>query len=183
MVGLLLEDVTLVKLADITAQVRFRGGATKTLKLSLPQNAWQQLKTPDDTLAQIDALLENHTDQETVALLNQSGLRTGAGKPFTLTRLRWLRFARGSKSHKQHLQEKGMLTTKEIASLLEVCPTTVKNWRRKGILQARRCADKTEWLYNPPQRHPRNQEPQPGKIFAVNSHQGDCVASTVGGAV
>jgi DNA invertase Pin-like site-specific DNA recombinase len=183
MVGLLLEDVTLVKLADITAQVRFRGGATKTLKLSLPQNAWQQLKTPDDTLAQIDALLENHTDQETVAILNQRRLRTGAGKPFTLTRLRWLRFARGSKSHKQHLQEKGMLTTKEIASLLEVCPTTVKNWRRKGILQARRCADKTEWLYNPPQRHPRNQEPQPGKIFAVNPHQGDCVASTVGGAV
>ena len=36
MVGLLLEDVTLVKLSDITAQVRFRGGATATLKVPLP---------------------------------------------------------------------------------------------------------------------------------------------------
>jgi len=183
MVGLLLEDVTLVKLSDITAQVRFRGGATATLKVPLPLNAWQQLKTPDDILAQVDALLENHTDRETVAILNQRGLQTGAGKRFTLTSLRWLRFARGPKSYKQHLQEKGLLTTQEMASLLDVCATTVKNWRRKGIIQARRCADKTEWLYSPPDRDIQNQRSEKKKSLAVDSNQGACVASTAGGAV
>ena len=183
MVGLLLEDVTLVKLSDITAQVRFRGGATATLKVPLPLNAWQQLKTPDDILAQVGALLEDHTDRETVAILNQRGLQTGAGKRFTLTSLRWLRFARGPMSYKQHLQEKGLLTTQEMASLLDVCATTVKNWRRKGILRAHRCADKTEWLYSPPERDIPNQRSEKKKNLAVYSNQGACVASTAGGAV
>jgi hypothetical protein len=117
MLGLLVEDVTLVKDAEITAHVRFRGGATTTLKLPLPLNAWQLVKTPDHVLAQIDALLEHHTDAETVALLNQRDLRTGADKPFTLRSLRWVQYARGFKSHKQHLQAAGLLTTKEIAPL------------------------------------------------------------------
>lgn len=38
---------------------------------------------------QIDALLEHYTDAETVAILNQRGLHTGAGKPFTMSSLRW----------------------------------------------------------------------------------------------
>jgi len=36
MVGLLIEDVTLIRAETITLHVRFRGGATTTLKLPLP---------------------------------------------------------------------------------------------------------------------------------------------------
>jgi len=150
MFGLLVEDVTLVRDTEIKVHVRFRGGATTTLNLPLPRNAWQLLKTPDEVLAQIDALLEHHTEAETVAILNQRGLRTGAGKPFTLTSLRWVQYARGSKSHKQHLQEAGLLTTKEMASKLGESEKVVRTWRRKGILQACRCSDGHEWLYYPP---------------------------------
>ena len=39
MVRLLLEDVTLSRSEEITLHIRFKGGATKTLKLPLPLNA------------------------------------------------------------------------------------------------------------------------------------------------
>jgi hypothetical protein len=79
MLGLLIEDVTLIKKETITAQVRFRGGATTTLTLPLPLNAWQGRMTPDATLHQMDELLEEHTDSEVATILNERGLKTGAG--------------------------------------------------------------------------------------------------------
>ena len=57
MLGLLIEDVTLIKKETITAHVRFRGGATTTLTLPLTHNAWQGRLTPAATLHQMDLLL------------------------------------------------------------------------------------------------------------------------------
>jgi len=182
MLGLLVEDVTLVKDAEIHVQVRFRGGTTTTLKLPLPRNAWQLLKTPDEVLAQIDALLEHHTETETVAILNQGGLRTGAGKPFTMTSLHWVQYARGAKSHKQHLQAAGLLTAKEMASKLGTSEKVVRTWRRKGILQACRCSDGHEWLYYPPDGE-INMVKTAGKIIDQASNREACDANTAGGVV
>jgi len=182
MLGLLVEDVTLIKDTEINVHVRFRGGATTTLKLPLPRNAWQLLKTPDQVLAQIDALLEHHTEAETVAILNQRGLRTGAGKPFTMTSLHWVQYARGAKSHKQHLQAAGLLTTKEIASKLGKSEGVVRTWRRKGILQACRCGDHHEWLYYPPDGE-MNMGKTAGKIIEKASSQEACDANTARGVV
>jgi DNA invertase Pin-like site-specific DNA recombinase len=182
MLGLLVEDVTLVKDAEIHVHVRFRGGATTTLKLPLPRNAWQLLKTPDQVLAQIDALLEHHTDAETVAILNQRGLRTGAGKPFTMSSLRWVQYARGAKSHKQHLQAAGLLTSKEMASKLGKSEGVVRKWRRKGILQACRCSDHPEWMYYPPDGE-MNTGKKAGRIMDQASSQGAGDTDTARGVV
>jgi hypothetical protein len=131
--------------------VRFRGGAVTTLKLPLPMNAWQILKTPDHVLAEINALLEHYTDAETVAILNARGMRTGAGKSFTVNSLRWVRYARGPKSHKQQLRQMGLLTAEEMATKMGTTVRTVRYWRRQGVLAACRCNDnKNEWLYYPP---------------------------------
>jgi len=57
--------------------VRFRGGATRTLELPLPLNAWQ-LRQPDSAVVKtIDDLLEHHTDAEVVTILNTRGLKPG----------------------------------------------------------------------------------------------------------
>jgi len=182
MLGLLVEDVTLIKDTEINVHVRLRGGATTTLKLPLPRNAWQLLKTPDQVLAQIDALLQHHTEAETVAILNQRGLRTGAGKSFTMTSLHWVQYARGAKSHKQHLQAAGLLTTKEMASKLGKSEGVVRTWRRKGILQACRCGDHHEWLYYPPDGE-MNMGKTAGMIIDQASSQQACDANTAGGVV
>jgi DNA invertase Pin-like site-specific DNA recombinase len=153
-VGLMIEDVTLIKREEITAHVRFRGGARTTLRLPLPLNAWQGRKTSDHVLAQIDELLKHHTDAQVADLLNERGLKTGAGDRFSSESLRWLRYATGLKSYKERLREAEMLTTQEIAAQLGICESTVKDWHRKGLLQGFKCNDKGDWLYHPPAENP-----------------------------
>jgi DNA invertase Pin-like site-specific DNA recombinase len=83
MVRLLIEDVTLTKADKITVQIRFKGGATRTLVLSLPLRAWQERSTSPDVIRQIDQLLDTHTDVDIAAELNRRGCRSGMGQLFT----------------------------------------------------------------------------------------------------
>ncbi len=64
-------------------------GCDTTLRLPLPLNAWQGRKTSDHVLAQMDELLKHHTDAQAAALLNERGLKTGAGHRFSSESLRW----------------------------------------------------------------------------------------------
>lgn len=154
MLGLLIEDVTLTKKEVITAQVRFRGGATTTLKLPLPLNAWQGRLTPAATLHQMAVLLEEHTDSEAATILNESGLQTGADGTFSAERIRWFRYVKGIKSLKQHLLDAGWLTTEQYAEKLGVHHATIRHWRIEGLLEARRCDDRGQWLFDPRESHP-----------------------------
>jgi hypothetical protein len=142
MVALLIEDVTLLKAEKITIQVRFKGGATTTLRVPLPLNAWQGRKTPDHIVALIDELLDRHTDAEVAELLNERGCITGAGEKFSKESVRWIRNSKGSKSYKERLREKGMMTPDEISKHCGISYDTVKSWRKKGILIGRKCNDK-----------------------------------------
>ena len=94
MAALLLEDVTLLRREQLTLHVRFRGGTTTTLTLPLPQNAWQRRTTRPEVLAALDALLDQHTDAEVATVLNERGMRTGAGIAFSAHRVKWLRAAK-----------------------------------------------------------------------------------------
>jgi len=65
MVRLLIEDVTLIKNPrQLTVQVRFRGGLAKPLTLAAPQQSWQTWQTAPGIVAEINRLLNDHTDQE-----------------------------------------------------------------------------------------------------------------------
>jgi hypothetical protein len=154
MLGLLIEDVTLIKKETITAHVRFRGGATTMLTLPLPLNAWQGRTTPATTLHQIDALLQEHTDAEVARILNERGLETGAGAKWTGERVRWLRSVKGLKSMKQRLLDAGWLTTEEYADKLGVHYATIKAWRMNGLIHARMGNDRGQWLFDPRQNDP-----------------------------
>ena len=54
MLALLVEDVTLLKQRQVTAHVRFRGGATTTLTLPRPLTAWQLRATSAEARQQIE---------------------------------------------------------------------------------------------------------------------------------
>ena len=64
MIRLLLEDVTLVRGEKITLHIRFKGGATKTLMVPAPLNAWQQRATNPAVVKEIDSLLDHHPYQQ-----------------------------------------------------------------------------------------------------------------------
>lgn len=72
---------------------------------------------------------EDHTDSEVATILNERGLKTGADGRFPGERMRWFRFAKGFKSLKQRLLDKGWLTTQQYADKLGVHYATIKAWR------------------------------------------------------
>ena len=92
----------------------------------------------------------SHTDAEIAAILNARGLRSYAGKPFDRLRVREIRLSRGFEDRFSHLRAAGMLTLAEIAERLGVHPSTVKVWRRHGLLVSHIYNDKGQRLYEPP---------------------------------
>lgn len=149
MVRLLLEDVTLTKGDMITAGVRFRGGATRSLSLPLAQPAWQLRQTSAAVVAEIDALLDDHTEVQIAGILNDRGRLSGEGLPFHAIMVRRLRRDYRLKKRYDRLREAGMLTLDEISDLLGVETRTVKIWRDHGLLRAHAYNDKNECLYEP----------------------------------
>ncbi len=150
MVRLLVEDVTLRKGENLSVQVRFRGGATRTLTLPRPRSAWELRQTSSEVIAEIDRLLEEHGDTEIASLLNDKGMRSGEGKPFHRAIVCRIRHHYGLKSRYDRLREAGMLTSSEVAPQLNITPDTVNIWRRNGLLRAVRYDDRNRYLYEPP---------------------------------
>ena len=154
MVQLMLEDVTLIKGPQITAHIRFKGGATRTLVLPIPPTAWQMRQTEPEVIREVDRLLNDHTDEEIAIILNQRGLRSGCGKPLDRLIVRYLRQSYGLTDRFARLRAAGMLTLHEMARYLGVCTKTVNIWRRHGLLRAFCYNDKGDSLYELPKDTP-----------------------------
>ena len=152
---LLLEDVTLLKTDHVTAHVRFKGGATRTLRLPLPVPIGLLRKTDPAIVAEIDQLLEDHTDAEIGAILAERDVHTGGGVAFARLRVREVRLAYKLRSRYERLRARGYLTPEEMAQILHVGPQTVKFWRRRGVLKGEAGDDRGNYLYSPHQRMPR----------------------------
>lgn len=103
---------------------------------------------------QMNALLDEYTDAQVAAGLNERGLRTGAGEAFDSVSVQWVGSSAGLTSFKERLIAAGMLTGKQIAAQLGVRRTTIGRWRREGRLKARICNEMGEWLYSPQQELP-----------------------------
>jgi hypothetical protein len=150
MLRLLVEDVTLIKGTQITAHVRFRGGATHTLTLPRPAPAWKLRQIDPAIVSEIDRLLEAHTDEEIGAILRERQVRTYEGAVPSRLLVRRIRLDYGLKSRFDRLRDEGMLTRDEIAKALGVAISTIKHWRRKGWLRAVAYDDKGDYLFEPP---------------------------------
>ena len=150
MARLLIADVTLLKETEVRAQVRFHGGATHTLHLPPPKPAWLLRQTPAKVVAEIDRLLEDHTDGAIAALLNRQGLLSGEGKPLHRLMVRHIRMAYALPSRHDRLLTRGLLTLHEMAQRLNICPDSLKRWRRAGLLKAHKYDDRGGYLFEPP---------------------------------
>ena len=154
MTRLLVEDVTLLRAEKIVLHIRFKGGATKTLTVPLPLNAWQQRATSPEVIREIDRLLEHNTFSQIASELNGRALLSGDGRPFTPHIVARIRRKYGLASRYDRLRKAGMLTLREMAALLGITPQQVRIWHRHGILRAHAYTDKNECLYEHPGDNP-----------------------------
>jgi hypothetical protein len=150
MARLLIDDVTITKTNRIHLDVRFRGGQATSLDIPIPPPSWQLRQTRPEVLATLDRLLEDHTDAQAAAALNAAGHRSGEGKPFTGRIVLELRRSHHLPSHADRLRARGLLTLAETASRLGVHTSTIKAWRRAGLLTAHQANDKNIPLFDPP---------------------------------
>jgi DNA invertase Pin-like site-specific DNA recombinase len=151
-VALMIEDVTLTRGTEITAHVRFKGGLTRTLTLPIALNGWKKYMTAPDVLAEINRLLDQHTDSEIAEILNGRGLCSGRRMKFTGQIIRGLRVGNHLKSRYQRLRERGMLDVYEMADMLGTSIRTVYVWHRKGgVLRPHKYNDGGAYLYEPPE--------------------------------
>ena len=155
MMALLVADVTLTKENEqIFIGVRFRGGATTSLCIPVPLNAWRKRQTHPKALARIEELLRSHTDGEVVSMLNEEGFTTGAGAPFNLDAVHWLQYRWGIKNYRDHLRDAGYLTLNEMAAKLNLTKRQTRDWHRAGRLLRTRYNDHKAHLYDPIDRQP-----------------------------
>jgi hypothetical protein len=149
MVRLLLEDVTLNRDEQISLQIRFKGGASRTLYLPLPLRNWQQHVTPSGVIDEIDRLLDHHTAAQIAAILNARGMTPGAGASFHSRLVARLVRDYRLKTRLERLRERGLLTLQEMTETLQVSPQTTKIWLRRGLLRGHAYNDENECLYEP----------------------------------
>jgi DNA invertase Pin-like site-specific DNA recombinase len=150
MAHLLLEDVTLRKEGQVVAELRFKGGALRTLKLPLPLPFCVLSRTRPEVIEAIDSLLDTHDYQQIVERLNAQGLRSGDGRLFNVSIIGSICKKSGLRTRRERLRDKGMLTLKEMARKVGVKDLTVSQWRHNGRITAYRSNYRTEYLYPEP---------------------------------
>jgi DNA invertase Pin-like site-specific DNA recombinase/uncharacterized protein (DUF2384 family) len=151
MIRLLVEDVTLIREhARVRLHVRFRGGRTESLEVTPPLKSWQKRLTSREAVAEIDRLLDDHTLDEIVEIINDLGYRSGDGLRFTRQILKNVCASYRLKSRKRRLREAGLISRRELAESLGVQSATITRWHRAGRLVAQRCNDKNEYLFEIP---------------------------------
>jgi hypothetical protein len=166
MVRLLIEDVTLTRNDKIQAQIRFKGGATRTLALPVPLVAWKEWATNPDVIRQIDQLLDTCTNEEIAAHLNKHGYHSGMHLEFNGSIISRLEREYALKPRRDRLREQGLHTADEMATELGVTRQTVATWCRHGLLNGYEYNGRGERLYElPPQEHrPEKQQGLWGKL-------------------
>lgn len=180
MVRLLVEDVTLVRADDIAAHLRFRGGQVETLRVAVGLTAPEARRTPADVVAEIDRLLDDHTEAGVAEALNRAGIVSGTGQPFHAGMVNHVRRNHGLADRRQRLATRGLVDLDEAAARMGVCTRTVKEWHHEGRVEGERLNDKGEHYYRVPSIPPRKKIGRPPKSRANSETR---PATNPGGAV
>lgn len=148
MVRLLVEDVTLVRHDDIDVHVRFKTGATNTVHVAPGATAAELRRTPAAVIAEIDQLLDHHTDTEVAEQLNHQLVLSGTGQAFNAVMVNHIRRKHGLASRYARLRSQGLLTLDETARALGIHPQTVKRRAARGQIVSFAYNDKNQRLYD-----------------------------------
>ena len=142
MIRLLIKDITVEKILNpkkLILHIRWQGGANEDIHCDLPRRIQDRIRYPKKFVSRIRELARDRTNAQIATVLNQEGLKSSTGKPFTPSMISWMRFKHGIPSPR--LKRPAELTVKEVAQKLDVSTGVVYYWIRNGYLEARRIQD------------------------------------------
>jgi DNA invertase Pin-like site-specific DNA recombinase len=137
---LLLSDITVEKRQpkSLILHIRWHGGATEDVPVTLPPDQPDVVRYPDEFIARIRDLAKAQSDPDIAAFLNRENKLSSTGKPFTASMISWIRFKHRIKSP---LPDDGEFTVAQLAAKFGVSQHVVYYWLERKLLDARRIGE------------------------------------------
>ena len=142
MLRLLIRDITVEKPADtkqVVLHIRWLGGACTDTTAAPPARG-----IATQTVERIRELARDRNDAQLVEALNEQGLRSSRGRPFTLSMVKWIRYRHGvpAPSQSKRVEE---LSVRQLAQQLGVAIHFVHYWIKQGVIPARQFDRRGPW--------------------------------------
>jgi DNA invertase Pin-like site-specific DNA recombinase len=148
--ALLIEDVTILEdHGQLTAHVRLRGGACRSLEMTRSRIAPKK-QTPPNLVTQIDELLELGDDGIVADRLNATGVRNWRNGAFSKGQIANIRKGHSLRPHRERRQAAGYATAGQLATRYDVTRTTIRHWAQNGLLERSTCGKRHRWYYRLP---------------------------------
>ena len=138
MLRLLIRDITVEKFADVrqvVLHVRWQGGACSDTTVALPRRIADRLRYPTQIVDRVRELSRQLSDPQIAEAMNQQGLHSSRGLPFTLAMIKWIRYRYAIPS--VCLKRPEELTVRQLADRLAVSIHFVHYWIKHGVIEAR----------------------------------------------
>jgi DNA invertase Pin-like site-specific DNA recombinase len=131
--------------------ITWQGGASTDLTMPMNKTGGHARTTDEDTIALVRRLAQHYDDTTIALILSRQRRRTATGLPFTKTRVKSLRVARGIPAHQPTepvgaVQDDAVVVTiAEAERLLGVGKVTLYRWLKDGFLIGQQLTPGAPW--------------------------------------
>jgi DNA invertase Pin-like site-specific DNA recombinase len=146
MLRLLIRDITVEKLPaerQVILHTHWQGGACSDIVVNLPLRMPDQIRYPTAIVEKVRVLSQSLSNPQIAARLNQEGLRSPYGKPFTVAMIQWIRYRYEVPS--VSLKGPDELTVREVRDRLGVSGHVVYYWIERHVVEARQLDGRGPW--------------------------------------
>jgi hypothetical protein len=146
MLRLLICDITVENVPaarQVILHIRWQGGACSDITVTRRRPIAERLRYPAETIERIRELSRNLSDLQIARALNNQGLLSSHGRPFTQSMVNWIRYRYAVPA--PHLQRPDEVTVKQLANQLGVSIHFVHYWIKQGVINARQIDGHGPW--------------------------------------
>ena len=147
MLRLLISDITVEKLPhtrQVVLHIRWLGGACSDTTVQLRPPLADRQRYPQETINRVRELARDSSNAQIALALNNEGLCTSRGGPFTREKVIWIRYRYEIPANS--LQRPGEVSVRQLAQRLDVAINFVHYWIRQGTIPARQVGTRGLWL-------------------------------------
>ncbi len=141
----LVKDVTLARKEQaVHIAIRWQTNAVTAFEIPHAKKGYAAKRTPTAIVERVRELAPTHSDRRIAKILNEEGLTTGVGKPFTRLSAYWVRYSNHIPAGCPEVpmacpggqRGDGRYSTRAVAELLNVSRFSVAKWCKAGRLDA-----------------------------------------------
>ena len=127
--------------------LRWRGGLTASVDVSLPRSQPRGLRTNEDTIELLERLAPLYKDDVIASIFNRQGRKTATGERFTANHVSGLRNYRGIPRYQPAAEQASgeLVNIRQAAKLLSVNPSTIHRLLNEGFIQGEQVTPGASW--------------------------------------